>query len=89
MTVIASLAAKDPSVLTTAQQVFSNTYMLAPAYNPAPGLDKVDNDGEPSTRYRPMWPDPSTLFHAESDDNVSATAWLNGAYDDDAWWALA
>lgn len=69
MTAIADLAAIYPSVLDTATYVFDNTFRMAAAYNPQPGLEK-----QAQSRYQGA---------------ANASEWLDSAYDDDAWWALA
>lgn len=89
MTTIADLALVDTSVLGTAEYVFNNTYVLAPAVNPAPGIEKVNSGGGPHTHYGASWPIWSPLHHPQPPNTVNATAWLDGYYDDDGWWALA
>ena len=89
MTVLADLAAFDSSVLDTASYVFNNTYVVAPAVNPAPGIKKVDIAGMPYTYYDPSWPSWSPEYLPEDVGTVNASAWLDGYYDDDSWWALA
>ncbi|CEO58762.1 hypothetical protein PMG11_03466 [Penicillium brasilianum] len=70
LTVVADLAAIDPSVLDTATYVFGNTLQNAPAYNPQPGPEV-----QVQSRYE--------------GDAANASEWMDSAYDDDAWWALA
>lgn len=69
MTVIADLAAIDPSVSDTANYVFDNTLRMAPAHNPNPG--------------------PENQVHSRDGVAANSSEWLDSAYDDDAWWALA
>ncbi|KAJ5757702.1 uncharacterized protein N7511_006396 [Penicillium nucicola] len=73
MTTVADLAALDPSVMDTATYVFNNTFNVGPVSNPAPGPEK------------------KTVFTRDSQgsDGVNVTQWLDQAYDDDGWWALA
>lgn len=76
MTVIADLAVVDSSVMNTATDVFKNTFQVAPISNPNPGSQNT----RISRRTR------RPVSHATS-SNVSQ--WLDGANDDDGWWALA
>ncbi|KAJ5807328.1 Six-hairpin glycosidase [Penicillium robsamsonii] len=73
MNTIADLAALDPSVMDTATYVFNNTFHVGPVSNPNPGVEK------------------KTVFTRDNQlsTSVNATQWLDQAYDDDAWWALA
>ncbi|KAJ5563251.1 Six-hairpin glycosidase [Penicillium sp. DV-2018c] len=73
MNTIADLAALDPSVMDTATYVFNNTFNVGPVSNPNPG------------------PEVKTVFTRDDHRSsaVNASQWLNQAYDDDAWWALA
>jgi hypothetical protein len=89
MTMLADLAAVDPFALSTATYVFNNTYVLAPAMNPAPGVEKVNTVQGPLTSYPPQWPIESPLHPVQSSSTVNPSAWLDGYYDDDSWWALA
>jgi hypothetical protein len=90
MTMLADLAAVDPTVVSTATAVFSNTYQNAPAQNPAPGVEKVSTASGTHTTYRQGWPNKKAPLHpAQGSDTVDASAWLDGYYDDDGWWALA
>ena len=89
LTMIADLALEDPSVLGTAEYVFNTTYVLAPAVNPAPGIEKVNSGGGPHTHYPAFWPIWSPFHHPQPPETVNASAWLDGYYDDDSWWALA
>lgn len=90
MTVLADLAAVDPDVMDTATAVFSNTYRNAPAQNPAPGVEKVNTPQGMNTIYGPDWPNSKTPAHpAQGANSVDPSAWLDGYYDDDGWWALA
>lgn len=73
MTVIADLAAVDSSVMNTATYVFSNTFSNAPSSNPHPGPEQRTVS--------------SLSDHASN--AVNASEWLDSAYDDDGWWALA
>ncbi|KAJ5082233.1 hypothetical protein N7532_011276 [Penicillium argentinense] len=75
MTAIADLASIDPSVMETANYVFNNTLIKAPPQNPHPGPETKAN------AKRDFVP------RAVSSANVSD--WLDSAYDDDGWWALA
>lgn len=76
MTTIAKLARVDPSVMETALYVFNTTYNLAPASNPHPGLE-----------VKTVFQRRDFLSRAGSSGNASQ--WLDSAYDDDGWWALA
>jgi hypothetical protein len=76
MTTVANLAKIDPSVTETALYVFNTTYNLAPASNPHPGP-------EVKTAFQRR----HLLSRAGSSGNASQ--WLDSAYDDDGWWALA
>ncbi|GAD94459.1 glycosyl hydrolase, putative [Paecilomyces variotii No. 5] len=90
MTVIADLVTLDVSVRATAIDVFNNTYTVAPGVNPNPGVEKVSGaGGVPETMYTSLWPlaPLSDLFAKPG--TVNASLWLDGYYDDDAWWALA
>ena len=78
MTMLADLAAIDSSVLDTATYVFNNTYVVAPAVNPDPGVEKVMIAGMPYTSYPPSWPDRSSYDHDQSQDSANASAWLDG-----------
>jgi hypothetical protein len=76
MTTVANLAKVDPSVMETTLYVFNTTYNLAPASNPHPG------------------PEVKTVFQrrnlfSRAGNSVNASQWLDSAYDDDGWWALA
>lgn len=76
MTTVANLAIVDPSVMDTALYVFNNTFNLAPASNPHPG------------------PEVKTVFQrrdllSRAGNSGNASQWLDSAYDDDGWWALA
>lgn len=75
LTAIADLALVDPSVVETADYVFNNTLNKAPPSNPNPGPEVK------TTSKR------SVYSRAGGSANVSQ--WLDSAYDDDAWWALA
>lgn len=76
MTVIADLAAVDPSTMDTATYVFNNTLIRAPASNPNPGPEIRTNQ----KRHE---------MSARASSSVNASQWLDSAYDDDGWWALA
>ncbi|KAJ5612955.1 CAZyme family GH76 [Penicillium lagena] len=76
MTVIADLAAVDSSVMNTATNVFKNTFQVAPISNPNPGSQNT----RISRRSR-------RIVSNAASSNVSQ--WLDGANDDDGWWALA
>ncbi|OOQ82220.1 glycosyl hydrolase [Penicillium brasilianum] len=76
MTTVANLATVDPSVMETALYVFNTTFNLAPASNPHPG------------------PEVKTVFQrrdlfSRAGNSGNASQWLDSAYDDDGWWALA
>lgn len=73
MNTIADLAALDPSVMDTARYVFNNTFNVGPVSNPHPG------------------PEHKTVYNRDNQPStpVNASLWLDQAYDDDAWWALA
>lgn len=75
MNAVADLAMVDSSVRQTANYVFNNTYYVAPAAsNPKPGPEvKTVFQRDLSTRGHPG----------------NASDWLDSAYDDDGWWALA
>ncbi|KAJ6120466.1 Six-hairpin glycosidase [Penicillium sp. IBT 18751x] len=75
MTVVADLALVDPSVMENASYIFNNTLIMAPAQNPQPGPEvKVNSARDLSARVNQA---------------VNASQWLDSAYDDDGWWALA
>ncbi|KAJ5782336.1 Six-hairpin glycosidase [Penicillium paradoxum] len=73
MNTIADLAALDPAVMATATYVFNNTFNVGPVSNPNPG------------------PEHKTVFTRgnQQSNAVNASQWLDQAYDDDGWWALA
>ncbi|KAJ5342388.1 CAZyme family GH76 [Penicillium brevicompactum] len=73
MNTIADLAALDTSVVDTAAYVFNNTFNVGPVSNPHPG------------------PEIKTVFTRDGQQSnaVNASQWLDQAYDDDGWWALA
>lgn len=73
MNTIADLAVLDTSVLDTARYVFNNTFNVGPVSNPHPG------------------PETKTVFTRDNQQStaVNASQWLDQAYDDDGWWALA
>jgi hypothetical protein len=75
MTAIADLALIDPSVVGTANYVFNNTLNKAPSSNPNPGPEVK------ATSKRSVY--------SRTGDSANASQWLDSAYDDDAWWALA
>ena len=75
ITTIADLAKLDSSVVDTATYVFNNTYHVAPIMsNPNPGPE-IDNNSEMNMLV------PRNAHHSSQ--------WLDSAYDDDLWWALA
>ncbi|KAJ5577982.1 CAZyme family GH76 [Penicillium hispanicum] len=77
MTVIADLAALDPSVMETATYVFNNTYFVAPAAsNPNPGPEVKTSSKR-------------NFLPPRAKSAANASEWLDSAYDDDGWWALA
>ncbi|OJJ51795.1 hypothetical protein ASPZODRAFT_55438 [Penicilliopsis zonata CBS 506.65] len=90
MTALADLAMlvdeSDP-LRQTAEEVFNTTFVVAPSVNPDPGLEKVTVNGRPETRYPAAWP--LRTHDIQESGTVNASAWLDGAYDDDGWWALA
>jgi hypothetical protein len=88
MTAIADLAKIDSSVMDTAVSVFENTWVNAPSVNPGEGLEKVMMNGAPKTIYPADWPH-HTLAKHQKQGVVNTSAWLDGAYDDDDWWAHA
>lgn len=76
LTTIANFAKVDQSVMETAVNIFNTTFTLAPNSNPHPG------------------PEGKTVFQRRSRssrvrDSGNASQWLDSAYDDDGWWALA
>ena len=73
MNTVADLAALDPSVMDTATYVFNNTFHVGPVSNPNPG------------------PEHKTVYTRDNQPqtSVNASQWLDQAYDDDGWWALA
>ncbi|CAG7943573.1 unnamed protein product [Penicillium salamii] len=73
MTIVADLAALDPSVIDTATYVFRNTFNVGPRSNPNPVR-------EARTAFTGDNQAPAA---------VNASQWLAHAYDDDGWWALA
>lgn len=75
MTVLADLALVDDSesVNNTVKEVFANTFSVGPVSNPYPDRN---NDSYYSSA-------------VQSKRSVDATQWLDGSYDDDAWWGLA
>jgi predicted alpha-1,6-mannanase (GH76 family) len=90
LTTLADLASIDNSVVPLATYVFKNTYIAAPAMNPASEMVKINNNGEPNTHYPPSWPHHwKSHHHPGQAGKVNASAWLNDYYDDDGWWALA
>lgn len=88
MTVLADLAKVDSSVMNTAVSVFENTWVNGPSANPGEGLEKVVVNGAPKTIYPANWPN-LVQSHRQEQGVVNASAWLDGAYDDDDWWAHA
>ncbi|KAA8641453.1 hypothetical protein EYZ11_002272 [Aspergillus tanneri] len=74
MTVLTDLAMLDESVDQATRGVLENTFAVAPRSNPIPDRGR-------------------STYYANSNDApsiaVKATPWLDGSYDDDAWWALA
>jgi hypothetical protein len=75
MTTIADLALVDSSVMDTASYVFNNTLIMAPPQNPHPGPEVKTNYARDLT--------------TRVNSAVNASEWLDSAYDDDGWWALA
>ncbi|KAF2817646.1 putative glycosyl hydrolase [Mytilinidion resinicola] len=88
MTMLADFAAIDKSAIPIVTHVFNNTYVVAPAVNPAPGIEKMNTNGEPHTSYPQTWPHHWPGYHGHP-GQVNASAWLDGYYDDGGWWALA
>jgi hypothetical protein len=88
MTVIADLAKIDSSVKDAATAVFENTWINAPSVNPGKGIEKVIINGAPKTIYPADWPFHMHGSHGRA-GTVNTSAWLDGAYDDDDWWAHA
>ncbi|KAJ5915573.1 hypothetical protein N7466_011506 [Penicillium verhagenii] len=76
LTVIADLAALDPNAMDTADYVFNNTYNVGPVSNPNPGPEQK------TTSKR-------EFLTPRSNSPGNASDWLDSAYDDDGWWALA
>lgn len=76
MTAVADLAALDSSVLDTANYVFRTTYAKATGSNPHPGPEIKKTSKRRNLLGR-------------SPQATNASAWLDSAYDDDGWWALA
>ncbi|KAJ5291810.1 CAZyme family GH76 [Penicillium angulare] len=76
MTTIADLAAIDPSAMETADFVFNNTFLNAPSSNPNPG---------PETRTNTK----RNVLTTRANNAGNSSQWLDSAYDDDGWWALA
>lgn len=75
MTVVADLALVDSSVMDNASYIFNNTLIMAPPQNPHPGPEiKAKSTRDLSARVNQA---------------VNASQWLDSAYDDDGWWALA
>ncbi|KAI9716409.1 MAG: hypothetical protein M1828_000351 [Chrysothrix sp. TS-e1954] len=93
MTVVADLAAVDASILAEATSIFATTYQQAPAVNPMPAIYKTNSiTGFEETHYGDGWPGNSTVkISRKKRDSTSVVPaeWLDGYYDDDAWWALA
>jgi hypothetical protein len=89
LTVVAELAAADPSILDEAVSVFETTFNVAPSANPSDGLEKrVGSNGDIVTIYPAGWP--YTLLNKRaSTDPTDPSSWLDGANDDAQWWALA
>jgi hypothetical protein len=75
MTVVADLALVDSSVMDNASYIFNNTLIMAPAQNPHPGPEVKTNSARD--------------LSARVNQAVNASQWLDSAYDDDGWWALA
>ncbi|GAB1201145.1 hypothetical protein APSETT444_010532 [Aspergillus pseudonomiae] len=74
-TVLADLALVDDSesVNNTVKEVFANTFSVGPVSNPYP---ERNNESYYSSA-------------VSTKRSVDATQWLDGSYDDDAWWGLA
>ncbi|CBF69394.1 hypothetical protein AN6472.2 [Aspergillus nidulans FGSC A4] len=86
MTTLADLATLklNDSVDGLAKDVFQNTFSVAPNSNPYPerGID-ADYTTANGTSYS------QTLDKKVPTGAANASLWLDGSYDDDAWWGLA
>lgn len=86
MTTLADLATLklNDSVDGVAKDVFQNTFSVAPNSNPYPerGID-ADYTTANGTSYS------QTLDKKVPTGAANASLWLDGSYDDDAWWGLA
>ncbi|KAL4814533.1 Six-hairpin glycosidase-like protein [Aspergillus spinulosporus] len=86
MTTLADLAnlKLNDSVNGMAKDVFQNTFSVAPNSNPYPerGID-ADYTSVNGTSYS------QTLDKKVPTGATNALLWLDGSYDDDAWWGLA
>jgi hypothetical protein len=86
MTTLADLATLklNDSVNGVAKDVFQNTFSVAPNSNPYPerGID-ADYTSENGISYS------QTLDKKVPTGAANALLWLDGSYDDDAWWGLA
>ncbi|KAL4931478.1 putative glycosyl hydrolase [Aspergillus undulatus] len=92
MTTLANLAAlgledddSSSSVNETARDVFANTFAAATNSNPYPGLggDAYYTSAN-GTAYHSLTQEEGVPTGA-----ANASLWLDGSYDDDAWWGLA
>ncbi|EAW11710.1 putative glycosyl hydrolase [Aspergillus clavatus NRRL 1] len=88
LTVLADLAAVDDSIRPTATAVFANTFTVAPRSNPAPGRGN-DTYGHVAARGRTLNGTGTGTGNGNGNGTGNVSPWLDGAYDDDAWWALA
>jgi predicted alpha-1,6-mannanase (GH76 family) len=81
LTVVADLAAVDPSTADTATEVFANSLALAKAPSPET-YSRVKRGSMAQPSHRPFWP------RAISNTALNSTNFLNDYYDDEGWWAL-
>ncbi|KAL2811222.1 glycoside hydrolase [Aspergillus granulosus] len=91
MTTLANLAALDlgtynASVDATIADVFQNTFSVATNSNPYParGANAANYTSANGTAYNTAMQDGSVPTGASN-----TSLWLDGSYDDDAWWGLA
>lgn len=88
MTTLANLAALDldDGARDIAEGVFQNTFVVAPNVNPYP---------ERSAAVKYTSKDGKAFDQQQGDEGkvptgaANASLWLDGSYDDDAWWGLA
>ncbi|KAL4993244.1 glycoside hydrolase [Aspergillus recurvatus] len=88
MTTLADLAALDldDAVKGTATGVFQNTFSVATNSNPYParGIDADYTSGNGTAYYAG-----TSEVERVPTGAANASLWLDGSYDDDAWWGLA